>query len=101
MFDIVVVGHTRKKHTNFKVHKRISGNYINVEWSPIEDGHTLIKIKKKDIKFEGQIREFHFISVLKNKTRVIVLRNNLYLDGIKRFLKEVILDEFYFIEPTG
>ena len=77
-----------------------SSNYINVEWSFVEDGHMLIKSEKEDVKFEGHAREIHLILVLKHKAQVVALRNNPHLDGVNRFLKEALLNEFYFIEPT-
>ena len=67
----------------------------------VDDVHKFTKSKKKDVKFEGQTGEIHSILVLKNKTRVFALRNNPHLDGINRFLKEALLDEFYFVEPNG
>ena len=61
----------------------------------------LIKSERMEVIFEGQEREIHYISVLTHKARVVTLRKIPHPDGINRFLKEDILNEFYFIEPNG
>ena len=76
-------------------------DYINVRWSAVENGHTLVKSANKDVKHEMQIVDNTVIAVQKGKLRTIVRYNNPHLDSINSFVKEAILLEFYFIEPHG
>ena len=76
---------------------------INVDWSTVDDDQTLIKSANKTRLHRHPIDEEDPVipAVLKNKVRVIAKRNNPHLEGINRFLRVELLDEFYFIEPKG
>ena len=60
------------------------------------------KVKKEFFHRYSVIRRKIIIpSVLKEKMRIVTKCNNPHLEGINRFLKVELLDEFYFIEPVG
>ena len=76
---------------------------IWVDWSQVEEGHTLIKSDNNKILHRHPMDKelVNIPAVLKHKVRIIAKCNNPHLEGINRFLKIELLEEFYFIKPHG
>ena len=60
--------------------------YINMRWSAVENGHTLVKSANNDIKQEMHIVDKITIAVQKGKVRTIVRYNNPHFDNINAFV---------------
>ena len=74
-----------------------------VEWSAVEKGHTVVNSENKTLMTIGERSniqvEIH--PTPKNKVRVIAKSNNPQLEGVNRFMKKALLDEYWFVEPKG
>ena len=67
--------------------------------SSVESSHTPIKRNNKGGKKEEDNGAVHHIATMKKNVRIVTMHNDPHLNGIKQFLKDALLDEFFFIKP--
>jgi len=69
-------------HTGYDT-LRFTSLYTNVKCDPVEEGHTLVKSERKDIKTEDDIKRSHTITISTDKICIVAKNNNPHLDDIK------------------
>ena len=76
---------------------------INIDWTSVELGHTLIKSENRNVLHRHLLDHVHIdiLTVLINKMRIVTKSKDPHLDGIDCYLELELLDEFYFIKPKG
>ena len=80
----------------------MTSKVINMKWSTVEDGHTIVKSENKYADgTQRQVKETRTIVSLKDNIRIITKYNNPYLDNINHFLKKALFYKYYSIKLSG